>query len=86
MSPLAWQREHQVALLLGIVLGIVAGLLVGFVHDDVHLTTLQLWIGAGPGLGWALLGAFFGASVIYSAAVTHIDRARRLDPAARTPK
>jgi hypothetical protein len=65
MNPFAWQREHQVALLLGIVLGIVAGLLVGFVHDDVHLTTLQLWIGAGPGLRWALLGAFFGASVIY---------------------
>jgi hypothetical protein len=65
MSPLAWQREHQVALLLGIVFGIVAGLLVGFVHDDVHLTTLQLWIGAGPGLRWTLLGAFFGANVIY---------------------
>jgi hypothetical protein len=65
MNPLTWQRRHQVALLLGTVLGIVAGLLVGYVHNDVHLTTLQLWLRAGPGLRWALLGAFFGAGVIY---------------------
>ena len=65
MNPLTWQREHQVALLLGIVLGIVAGLLVGFVHNNVHLTTLQFWLGSGAGLRWAVLGAFFGAGVIY---------------------
>jgi hypothetical protein len=65
MNPLAWQREHQVALLLGIVLGIVAGLFVGFTHNDIHLATLQDWVARGHALRWALLGAFFGAGVIY---------------------
>jgi prepilin signal peptidase PulO-like enzyme (type II secretory pathway) len=64
MNPLTWQREHQVALLLGTVLGIVAGLLVGFTHNDIHLTTLQYWV-AGNGIRWAVSGAFFGAGVIY---------------------
>lgn len=65
MNPLAWQREHQVALLLGIVLGIVAGLLAGFAHNNIHLTTLQSWFAEGHSLRWALLGAFFGAGVVY---------------------
>jgi hypothetical protein len=65
MNPLAWQREHQVALLLGTVLGIAAGLLVGFVHNNIRLAILQQWIAEGHGLRWALLGAFFGAGVIY---------------------
>lgn len=65
MNPLTWQREHQVALLLGAGLGIVAGLLVGFIHNDVHLTTLQYWLMGGPGLRWALLGMLFGAGAIY---------------------
>jgi hypothetical protein len=65
MNPLAWQREHQVALLLGTVLGIAAGLLVGFAHNNIHLATLQQWIAEGHSLRWALLGAFFGAGVIY---------------------
>jgi hypothetical protein len=65
MNPLAWQREHQVALLLGTVLGIAAGLLVGFAHNNVHLATLQQWIAEGHSLRWALLGAFFGAGVTY---------------------
>jgi prepilin signal peptidase PulO-like enzyme (type II secretory pathway) len=64
MNPLTWQREHQVALLLGTVLGIVAGLLVGFTHNDIHLTTLQHWV-ASSGIRWAVLGALFGAGVIY---------------------
>jgi hypothetical protein len=65
MNPLAWQREHQVALLLGTVLGIAAGLLVGFAHNNIHLATLQQWIAEGHSFRWALLGAFFGAGVIY---------------------
>jgi TctA family transporter len=65
MNPLAWRREHQVALLLGTVLGIAAGLIAGFALNNIHLTTLQQWIAEGHGLRWALLGAFFGAGMIY---------------------
>ena len=65
MNPLAWPREHQVALLLGTVLGIAAGLLAGFALNNIHLPTLQQWITEGHSLRWALLGAFFGAGVIY---------------------
>jgi prepilin signal peptidase PulO-like enzyme (type II secretory pathway) len=64
MNPLMWQREHQVALLLGTVLGIVAGLLIGYTHNDIHLTTLQNWF-AVNGFRWAVFGALFGAGVIY---------------------
>ncbi len=65
MNPLTWQREHQVALILGTVLGIVAGFLVGFIHNGVHLTTLLYWVAAGHMFRWALLGALFGAGAIY---------------------
>lgn len=65
MNPLAWQREHQVALLAGTVLGIAAGLLAGCALNNIRLTTLQQWFADGHGLRWALLGAFFGAGVIY---------------------
>jgi hypothetical protein len=60
MNPLAWQREHQVALLVGAVLGIAAGLLAGFAHNDIHLATLQQWIVEGHSLRWALLEPFSG--------------------------
>ena len=66
MNPLTWQREHQLALLLGTVLGSFAGLLVGFIHNDVHLATLQQWgVADGHGIRWAVFGALFGAGVIY---------------------
>ena len=65
MNPLTWRREHQIALLLGTVLGIVAGLLVGFVRAGIHFETLQQWISSLSGFRWAVLGALFGAGVIY---------------------
>ena len=65
MNPLAWRREHQLALLLGTVLGIALGLLVGCALNNIHLAALQQWVAAGHGVRWALLGAFFGAGVIY---------------------
>jgi hypothetical protein len=75
MNPLTWQREHQVALVLGTVLGIVAGFLVGFIHNDVHLTTLLYWVAAGHSFQWALFGgAFRGWRDLCTAAVAHIDQ------------
>jgi hypothetical protein len=65
MNPLAWRREHQVALIIGTVLGIAAGVLAGFALNSVHLATLQQWVAEGHGLRWALAGAFFGAGVVY---------------------
>ena len=65
MNPLTWRFEHQVALLLGALFGIVAGFLVGFIHNDVHLETLQQWVLGGAGFRWAILGALFGAGLIY---------------------
>jgi hypothetical protein len=65
MNPLTWRLEHQGALLLGTVLGIVAGLLVGFIHHDIHLATLQQWISGWSSIRWAVLGALFGAGLIY---------------------
>jgi xanthine/uracil permease len=40
MNPLTWRREHQIALLLGVVLGFVAALVVGFIYNGVHYATL----------------------------------------------
>jgi hypothetical protein len=71
MNPLAWRREHQAALLLGTVLGIVAGLLVGFFHHDIHLANLQQWILSWSSFRWAVLGAFFGAGLIYVQRLLH---------------
>ena len=65
MNPFTWRLEHQVALFLGALLGIVAGFLIGFTHNDVHLATLQQWVSGGSGIRWAVLGALFGAGVIY---------------------
>jgi hypothetical protein len=65
MNPLTWRREHQVALLLGIALGIVAGLVVGYFHHDIHIATLQQWILGWSSIRWAVLGALFGAGLIY---------------------
>jgi hypothetical protein len=62
---ITWRREHQVALLLGAVLGIVAGFSIGFNHNGIHLATLQQWAAGGSGIRWAVLGALFGAGVIY---------------------
>jgi hypothetical protein len=73
-----------VALLLGALFGIVAGFLIGFIHNDVHLETLQQWVLGGAGFRWAILGALFGAGLIYTAPVAHIARAMlailHLDP------
>jgi prepilin signal peptidase PulO-like enzyme (type II secretory pathway) len=65
MNPLTWQREHQMALLLGTVLGILAGLLVGYIQHDIHLATLQQWMSGWSSIRWAVLGALFGAGLIY---------------------
>jgi H+/Cl- antiporter ClcA len=63
MNPMTWRREHQVALLLGIVLGIVLGLLVGFMYEGFHVATLERWNIASR-FRWGILGALVGASVI----------------------
>jgi hypothetical protein len=65
MNPLTWQREHQMALLIGTVLGIVAGLFVGYVHHDIRFATLQQWFSGWSSVRWAVFGALFGASLIY---------------------
>jgi uncharacterized membrane protein YeaQ/YmgE (transglycosylase-associated protein family) len=64
MNPLTWQREHQIALLLGVVLGIVAALLVGFIYNGAHYATLQYW-SYWSAFRWAVLGALVGACVTY---------------------
>lgn len=63
MNPLTWQREHQVALLLGIVLGIGLGLLVGFMYEGFHYATVESWK-IGSRFRWGILGALVGACVI----------------------
>ena len=64
MNPLTWQREHQVALLLGIVLGIVLGLLVGFTYEGFHYATVERW-NIVSRFRWGILGALVGACVIF---------------------
>src|ERR1700689_3742521 len=73
MNPLAWQREHQVALLVGAVLGIAAGLLAGFAHNDIHLQHCSsgLWKGtAFDGHFWSL---FRSRRSLCTTAFAHID-------------
>jgi H+/Cl- antiporter ClcA len=64
MNPMTWRREHQVALLLGIVLGIVLGLLLGFMYEGIHLATMQERWSIASRFRWAILGALVGACVI----------------------
>jgi len=72
VNPLAWKREHQLALglagLIGIGLGIVLGYLVyatGWGSDSVsfgYWLNKPMWSGA---LWWGLFGGVIGAVVIY---------------------
>ena len=63
MNPLTWRREHQVALLLGVVLGIVLGLLLGFMYEGMHYATVERW-NIESRFRWGVLGALVGACVI----------------------
>ena len=73
MNPLTWQREHQVALLLGIVLGIGLGLLVGFMYEGFHYATVESWK-IGSRFRWGNPGRF-GRCVrnFNTTTLTHIE-------------
>lgn len=72
MNPLAWRREHQVALFLGAILGAVIAIVVGFMYRGLNFGTLSselLW--SWSSLRWAVLGALAGASMVYVRRLLH---------------
>ena len=72
MNPLAWRREHQVALVLGAVLGAMIVLVLGFMYRGLNYATLSselIW--SGSTLRWALLGALIGGCLVYVRQLLH---------------
>jgi Mg/Co/Ni transporter MgtE len=72
MNPLAWRREHQVALLLGGVLGAVIALVVGFMYRGLNYGTLSselFW--SWSTIRWGVLGALLGGFMIYVRQLLH---------------
>jgi len=66
MNPLDWQREHQVALILGAIVGVLMGLLVGFIYNGLHWPTLSPWLfESWGGFRWAVFGAVVAGVAIY---------------------
>ena len=64
MNPMTWPREHQVALLLGIVLGIVLDFLSG-TRTTAFILTLQNWT-IGSRFRWGAFGGLVGACAIFT--------------------
>ena len=72
MNPLKWKREHQIALVLGIIVGVSLGLVLGYL---VYATNTEAedgyrfgsWMRQGISRGahwWGLFGGAIGASVV----------------------
>jgi Mg/Co/Ni transporter MgtE len=46
MNPFVWRREHQIAIILGVILGVVILVVIGFMrrgHDYGMLTSDLVW-------------------------------------------
>jgi prolipoprotein diacylglyceryltransferase len=74
MNPLQWRREHQVALLLGIVVGIALGFVTGYMHHDVHFENpgqFSSYLTGGSAIRWGVLGALIGGTIIYMRQLLH---------------
>ncbi len=72
MNPLAWRREHQVALLLGAVIGIAVGLVVDLIyHSPGHYGTYGEVVWSYSGFRWGGLGAIVGGAIIYVRELLH---------------
>jgi hypothetical protein len=72
MNPLAWKREHQIALVATTLLGFSAGLVVGYARDphygsfwDWLTTALNPNYPTSTGTEWSIFGALVGATIIY---------------------
>ena len=68
MNPLQWRREHQVALLLGVVVGIALGFVTGYMHHNIHFenaAAFSSYLTGGSALRWGVFGALVGGTIIY---------------------
>ena len=69
MNPFAWRREHQTAVILGMILGAVILELIGFMYRGLNYTLLSsfssqlFWTGST--VRWAILGALIGGCIVY---------------------
>ena len=66
MNPFAWRREHQTAIILGMILGAVILELIGFMYRGLNYTLLSsqlFW--SGSTVRWAILGALIGGCIVY---------------------
>ena len=74
MNPLQWRREHQVALLLGVVVGIALGFVTGYMHHNIHFENagqFSSYLTGGSALRWGVLGALLGGTIIYMRQLLH---------------
>jgi hypothetical protein len=66
MSPFAWRREHQVAIILGAILGAVILLVIGFMYRGLNYATMSSEVLWSPSTArWAILGALIGGCIVY---------------------
>jgi hypothetical protein len=66
MNPLAWRREHQVALVLGAILGAIIMVVIGFMYRELNYGTISaglFW--SASTARWAILGLLLGAGIVY---------------------
>ena len=74
MNPFAWRREHQTAIILGMILGAVILELIGFMYRGLNFTLLSypqlLW--SGSTVRWAILGALIGGCIVYIRRLLHL--------------
>ena len=74
MNPLQWRREHQVALLLGVVVGIALGFVTGYMHHGIRFENAALfsvYLTGGSALRWGVFGALVGGTIIYMRQLLH---------------
>jgi len=87
MNPLKWHREHQAALILGVVIGIALWLAIGFMYDGLHsaispatanaafhdqtMTGIMAWLGTGSAWRWGIFGALVGGGLLYTRQLLH---------------
>jgi hypothetical protein len=65
MNPLAWRREHQMAIILGAILGAVILLLIGFMYRGLNYGTISFQLWSSSSVRWAILGALIGGCIVY---------------------
>ena len=73
MNPFAWRREHQTAIILGMIVGAAILEVIGFMYRGLNYTLLSsslFW--SGSTVRWAIFGAIIGGCIVYIRRLLHV--------------